>query len=437
MDLVENERSWQTRVINDIYSIIENNNLLIKEVAGELNIRSGNGLFPDVLLFSDSGREKVLQGWELKMPDTDINDYNFIENAKEKARILGVNSFFLWNFSYGVLYIKDNSENFKVEKTWKPSINIQNRDDVKIYREEWEKQIEDIIFELNNYFISGKIVNSSLQNIISINTISTIIKRNKNSVADFIKKSARKNAVIAAFISDWWEKIREEYSRDESDEYVAYGKKIILSWIIKLIFANVIKFKQNDALIINQIDEKSTIEDVQNIFCEITNKCDFYNVFSKIEYEELLPVDTWNDFIEFELFLKTNQTSHLKQEILQNVLEQTVATGRREINGQYTTPQELAVLLSNITIINWEGTVLDCCCGTGTIPNVILEKKKSIMNIKDALASVWVSDKNDYPLQIANISITDADTINVPNRLFKHNALNLKLGEEIDFKDQI
>lgn len=80
---------------------------------------------------------------------------------------------------------------------------------------------------------------------------------------------------------------------------------------------------------------------------------------------------------------------------------------------------------------DWSDTILDCCCGTGTIPKEAIQIKKSQMTAKEAVETVWACDKNNYPLQVANISMTDSDTINIANRLFQHNALTLTISEKI------
>ena len=95
------------------------------------------------------------------------------------------------------------------------------------------------------------------------------------------------------------------------------------------------------------------------------------------------------------------------------------------------TPPALARLLVRLTVRDWSDTILDCCCGTGTIPKEAIQIKKSQMSAKEAVESVWACDKNNYPLQVANISMTDSDTINIANRLFQHNALTLRVGEKI------
>ena len=83
------------------------------------------------------------------------------------------------------------------------------------------------------------------------------------------------------------------------------------------------------------------------------------------------------------------------------------------------------------THLDWSDNVLDCCCGTGTIPKAALQIKKSKIGIRNAIKTVWACDKYKYPLQVANISMTDSESINLANRLFQHNALTLETGEKI------
>ena len=103
-----NERSWAIDVISFINSICSNEHN-IKRAGGEFSIRGGQTLFPDVILFGDKGNGNILQGWELKMPDTPINDQDLIENAIEKAQRLGLTSFLVWNAVEVKLYIKNGN----------------------------------------------------------------------------------------------------------------------------------------------------------------------------------------------------------------------------------------------------------------------------------------------------------------------------------------
>lgn len=388
-------------------------------------------MFPDVVLYGNKEQNIILQGWELKMPDVPIEDDTFIKDAQRKAIALNLNSCLIWNFTYAVLYIKDDKNYFTKLKQWDATNHIHSRTDVETYRSDWEKLLEEIILEVNGYFVSGRFRNATLGNIISESTITTLIRRNKDAIADGLKMAAFRNSVMAAYIDSWWIGVKSEYEHDEADKYKAYAKTIILNWANRIIFAHIIKNRQNGALIINDLDYATTPGEANDIFKKITSRCDFYNVFSSIRYDDVLPEMSWQDFVEFSDFLKNNGIEQLNQEALQNILEGSVATSKRAINGQYTTPPELAKLLVRLTVKDWTDTILDCCCGTGTIPKAAIQIKKEQLSPKDAVESVWACDKYKYPLQVANISMTDSDTINLANRLFQHNALSLSIGDDV------
>lgn len=428
-----NERSWAIELISKINAIASANDLIIKRAGGESTISTGRGntMFPDVVLYGNKEQNIILQGWELKMPDVPIEDETFIKDAQRKAIALNLNSCLIWNFTYAVLYVRDDKNSFTKLKQWDTTSHIRSRSDVETYRSDWERLLEEIILEVNGYFVSGQFRNATLGDIISESSVTTLIQRNKDIISDDLKATAFRDSVMAAYIDSWWIGVKSEYEHDEADKYKAYAKTVILNWTNRIIFAHIIKNRQNGALIINELDYKTTPSDANEIFKKITSKCDFYNIFSSIRYDDVLPEVSWQDFVEFSNFLKSNGIEHLNQEALQNILEGSVATSKRAINGQFTTPPELAKLLVRLTVKDWTDTVLDCCCGTGTIPKAAIQIKKEQLSSKEAIESVWACDKYKYPLQVANISMTDSDTINLANRLFQHNAISLSVGESV------
>ena len=429
----KNERSWGIDLISKINSIASHSNLLIKIAGGESTIstKKGNSMFPDVILYGDTNQSIILQGWELKMPDVLITNDEFIADAQRKANALNLNSCFIWNFTYAVLYIKNKSGDFEIAKQWSDTSYITTREDVKKFQKEWETLLEKIIYEINNFLINGTIKKSSIENVVSESTISEIINRNKESLAEKLKQEAFSDSSLAAFIDDWWLDVKNEYEQDENDGFMAYAKVVILNWANRILFAHLIKNRQNEAKKIESINKNSTAKQINLIFEEITQKCDFYNVFSGIQYNEHITSELLEDLIEFSNFLSKNSITQLKQESLQSILESSVSVSKRSINGQYTTPPELAKILLKLTVNNWNDNILDCCCGTGTIPKSAIEIKRNMLQPRDAIESVWACDKNKFPLQIANISMTDYKSINIANRIFQHNALTLKYGEKI------
>lgn len=144
-----NERAWAIDVISHINLFCSRNNLFVKKAGGERTLKdhSKKTFFPDVLLYGNEGVGEVIQGWELKMPDTPIADIELIENAKLKANKLGLNSFLLWNAKEAVLYIRDTN-NFSINKTWIES-SIKNREDVEKHQNKWKHILEDIIIHIS------------------------------------------------------------------------------------------------------------------------------------------------------------------------------------------------------------------------------------------------------------------------------------------------
>ena len=432
-----NERSWAIELISHINSFVSANDLKIKRAGGEstVSIERGSSMFPDVILYGNTEQSIILQGWELKMPDIPIEDETFIKDAMRKAVALNLNSCLIWNFTYAVLYVRQEDDTFVKVKQWTDTCYIKNRDDVNTYRHDWERLLEKVLLEINELFVSGEFRQSTIGDVISNTTLATIIDRNKVLIAEEIKSKAFGNSVISGYIDNWWSKIRSEYEHDEADKYNAYAKTVILNWTNRIVFAHIIKSKQNGARFVDEIKEDTTPIEANEIFKKITEKCDFYNVFGELRFNELIPEVSWKDFLELSLFLKSNGIDRLDQKALQNIMENSVNATKRTINGQFATPEKLAEILVRLTVVDWNEPFIDSCCGTGTIPKMAIKRKKQLLSPKEAVESVWASDKNNYPLQVANISMTESDTINVANRLFRHNALDLKIGEIIPITD--
>lgn len=248
-----NERSWAIELITHINSFVNNKDLKIKRAGGEstVSIQRGSSMFPDVILYGNTEQSIILQGWELKMPDVPIEDETFIKDAQRKAVALNLNSCLIWNFTYAVLYVRQEGDTFKKVKQWTDTCNIKNRDDVNTYRHDWESLLEKVLLEINELFVSGEFRQSTIGDVISNTTLATIIDRNKVLIANEIKTKAFGNSVISAYIDNWWSEISSEYEHDETDKYNAYAKTVILNWTNRIVFAHIIKTKQNGARLVD------------------------------------------------------------------------------------------------------------------------------------------------------------------------------------------
>jgi len=375
-------------------------------------------MFPDVFVYGDTARIQVLQGWEVKMPDVVISNAEFIHDAQCKAEVLGVNSCVIWNFTHGVLYAKKD-KTWNKAREWNQTSHICTRPDVVTYKADWEALIAVILNELNDFFVSGELRPASIGDMLTDTIFTEIIERNKVITAEHLKNTGVRNAVLTAFISQWWRGIEKEYKFDEVDKFAAYAKFILLNWINKLTFANMIKGSHNPAGAVETIDENITPTAALEIFREITDKCDFYNIFEAMQYSDVLPTATWTDLTDYNAFLYENGLSQVPQSVLQSVLEKSVTQFKRSINGVFTTPQKLAEILVKAGITDLTTPTIDPCCGTGSIAKEIISAKEATIGIEEAFATTYASDKFTFPLQVSNIAMTRANAINLPSLLFR------------------
>jgi len=434
-----NERSWAIVIISEIKVMLQGLNIKIKSAGGESTLSvNKKSMFPDVLLYEDEAQTKILQGWELKMPDVLITDEALINDATRKANALGLNSFVIWNFTYGKLYVKNAIGNFEEAKVWSGTNHIRSREDVTTYKDEWLPVINDIVMTVNEYLLNGVIMASSIVATISDGLMTEVIQRNKDIVAEKLVIEASKNMSIESRIKVWWNAFHEEYEKDESNMYAAYAKSILLNWTNRIMFANAIKKYHNCAYVISEIDDTSTPTEGNIIIDKIIEQGDFYNVFKKLDYNEIIPEDTWIDIVDYNKFLIANNIERIEQNVLQDILEKTVNVAKREIRGQYATPYYLADILCQITVTDWNSACADLCAGTGTIAKAIIENKmERLHNSEIVFNTTWMADKYAYPLQIANIAVTNIDALNTPINMFQNDVFDVTTGKEITIKSPV
>jgi len=431
----KNERSWAIELISQINQFSMDNDLIIKRAGGETTVSEhrGQNMFPDVILYGDHDLSSILQGWELKMPDVPINDADFVHDAQRKARALNLNSCVIWNFTHVKLFVYDMEAHEYAEKKRWDNATIRTRDDVQKYKSEWERTLQSVLTSVNEYLISGEVKKAFIGDVLTKTSISNLVNENKFSVARYLEDEAKRDTIIGARIETWWRDIKSEYEGDEENKYTAYSKSVIINWANRIIFAHLIKQRQMSAYAVDGLDYDSTPEEGNAIFQTITDKSDFYNIFGAMPYNEHLPQKTWAALVELSLFLKNSPINSISQRILQQVLEGSVNISKRLVNGQYPTPPVLAAMLARMTIHDTTGECFDGCCGTGTIPNYIINYKKAKrIGAQYAMATTWASDKFQLPLQIANLAMTSYDTINMPCRLFQRDILSLHPGDEVE-----
>ena len=271
-----NERSWVIDLIGHIKTHLTTGNRAIKDVSGEQTLRTdGGSLFPDVLLFGDRSTARVLQGWELKMPDTSINDYEFKHNAEAKAVTLGLDSYILWNVTYARLYVRNTGgDTFHLNKQWDALSNITTRQSVIHRRTEWEALAVEIIDYVNDLFDRGSLEGRQFVDAYKSGGITSLIMENSDSVSDALKDAANRDNKLSAEITLWWLTHQSEYGQGK-DKFSVLAQSNISNWIGKFLFAHILQGRDDRAQAVTQITEDTTPVEALEVFRILSEQCNF------------------------------------------------------------------------------------------------------------------------------------------------------------------
>jgi len=432
-----NERSWAIDLISYINSILDKSKP-VQRAGGEYSISiDSQVLFPDVLLFGDSTAGTVLQGWELKMPDTPITDINFIDNATVKARNLGLNSFLLWNATEVNLYVfNTNDDNYMLDNNFGISaLPYKSRSDVQSRPEIWKNCAKEIISKLNDYFTTGKIKKINPEIVFSDNGVINQFISCQAEVRLFLQEQARKNKKIDSDIKSWWRYVKMGYP-GYNEPYAPLAYCVIMRWFNRFIFTNILyaynKLPENSIL----EEPDTSIQKALDTYRQICDKYDYWNILGPADFDELLPENIWCRLVNIFKYMRNFEFSKINKGILHEIIKSTILSSIKKHAGLYATPPFLAELLVRLALNDKNGDAIDPFCGTGTIVKQILEiKSEQNIDGRSTVMTTWGSDKFAFPIQIATLAISSPDIISESLRIFTHDAFLLKPGEDVKFVD--
>lgn len=433
-----NERAWAVDLISEINRLSAMSSRTIQRAGGEWGLSSqsaGSVLFPDVLLFGDSSQNAVLQGWELKMPDTEVTDEKLLNNAQEKANRLGFNSFLVWNAVEAVLHCCTNNI-WTVKKTWRCQ-GIKTRSDVHTKRAIWGETLVVILGDLNDYFEKGELSSAKPLPKQLNDVVAAILDKCKGRLGSFLEQKHRGSKMFRTEVSLWWRSTKAEHGNPKDDVRFSFlATELLLHWIHRFLFAHYLKKYLTEAGRIDVLDETSKLEDAECIFQTISTRHDFAQVFCARAGTQFLPDHVWRDLIEFNNFLKAVRIQELDQKLFHETMQAVRHESQRKIAGQFCTPLLLAELLVKLTLDDLGSPVLDPCCGTGTIARAAYDlKTKNGVSITNAIKTTWASDRYAMPLQFATLALAAGELPFETLRVFEHDVTTLKQGESVPFTD--
>lgn len=432
-----NERSWAIDLIGHLKLLAGGNNRSIKDAGGEQTIRvEGGSLFPDVLLFGDQASARILQGWELKMPDTDIDDIEFRRNAEVKAEALGLDSFLLWNVTHARLYVRpEENDQFIIKHEWSDLADIRTRKSVVQNRNRWEALANTIFGHLNDLFDRGELEGRQFIKAYQSGGITALIMENNESVAAALGEAAKHNPRLRAEMVLWWDRYQAEYGRGTKEEVL--GQAVISNWIGKILFAHILREMDVRAQGVADIHDNTTPAEALDLFRKLSKDCDFWTIFSDSLGLAEIPDRSWSQLKQFNSLLTDLRVGSIDQVQLSRVMEATVKVAVRKFRGQYPTPIELARLLVHLCVGDIvDDRVLDPCCGSGTIARAALELKLDAgVTPNEVSEGIFAGDLDPQAVQISTFALAKPRLMNMPLRIFQKDAFSLRPAKLISFRN--
>ena len=240
---------------------------------------------------------------------------------------------------------------------------------------------------------TGIILGSDAKKIFENGDFIDSILRCHNKVKEYIEKKSAKDNRLKAKIEKWWKYVSKSFADDNPFSPLSYT--ILLSWINKFVFLNIIKaYKKIEGL--DSFTQQTTIDEALHFFTEFSQAD-----IPSTPFDYLVPEKEWNELLSFHEFLSSIEFTKISNDILSNIIKSITLSSIKKAAGLFVTPEPLAFLLVELSLRDLTDHAIDPFCGTGTIVNAILATK-SQANIPGAMVAetTWGSDKFSFPVQV-------------------------------------
>ena len=459
-DIKRNERDWAGQLISWIKSSIDRKTTIFQDATNDTGVKmkSGRTKFPDILLFIDKTSGVIFNGWELKFPDTTVDDTVMLENALEKAHKLHSDSFVTWNGAEAIIWHIDDEEytlnSLSKLKVYPKVSTINSREDladpVKFALHELllKERTEEILHDLDSLYRNGTL-KPALD--ISKNIISAVREASTIIIPQFQEAIIQEKGSNRAFRDEFnkWKiyesstlKILESSSRKK--EYIipeqVLAKFIFYNLIGKIIFYLTLCENLSGELEPITFDESESAKDLLNSYFDKAKKIDYQAIFrpyftDSIEYSVLV------DKAIYALLevLTAFDFKVLPTEVIGHILENFVPDDEKQKLGQYFTNGVLANLVAFPFVKTNKDVLFDPTCGTGTFLNSFYKILQAFgtKEHRELLKQIWGNDVSHFPAILSVINLYKQDVVATDNfpRVMRNDFFNLEVGEMVVFPD--
>lgn len=460
MEVKRNERDWAGQLISWIKAAIEKKTTVFQEATNDTGVKmeSGRTKFPDILLFTDKISGVIFNGWELKFPDTAVDDAGMLENALEKARKLRSESFVTWNGAEAVIW-KIDTGSYSIATLSKlkvyPAVStIASRDDLadplKYARHELllKERANEILHDLDQLCREGQL-KPAID--ISGNIIQAVRKASAMIIPQFQQAILEEKGNNKAFREEFaqWKiyesstlKILESSSRRNE---VVVPEQVLANFTFYNLIGKILFYLTLSENLTGELKQISPQKDQEvkvllDTYFERAKKIDYQAIF-KPYFTDCLNYSKITDRVLTDLLkvLTDFDFKILPTEVIGHILENVVPAEEKQKFGQYFTPETLANLVAYSAIKTKNDLLFDPTSGTGTFLNAFYK----ILNFHgkkvhtDLLNQIWGNDVSHFPAILSVINLYKQDVTETENfpRVMREDFFNLEVNKPVEFPD--
>lgn len=455
-----NERDWAGQLISWIKEAINKGQTSFEDATNDTSVRlsSGRTKFPDILLFSNKTSGVIFNGWELKFPDTPVDDIVMLENALEKAQKIQSDSFVTWNGAEAIIW-KIDTEHYSVEslsrlKHYPQVPTIQVRDDLSdptkytFHEASLHERALHILHDLDMLRRDGTLKEAIN---ISDNIIQAVTDTQDIVVPQFtdaITSSVNSDSEFRSQFNRW--KIYESATlnilgsssrkNEVVDEKSVLAKFTFYNLIGKILFY--LTLSENLPKELSPLHITSPIElkdQLYSLFNQAKN-IDYQAVFLPY-FTDTIPFSETANTALFKLVSVLTEFDFkiLPTEVIGNILENLVPKDEKLKFGQYFTPEILANLVAFPAVKGANSLLFDPTSGTGTFLNAFYNILcfYGVSDHQTLLNHIWGNDISHFPAILSVINLYKQDVTQIDNfpRVIREDFFNLRVGKEVSFPD--
>lgn len=455
-----NERDWAGQLIGWIKFSIEQGTTIFQDVTNDTSVKmmSGKTKFPDILLFTNKTSGEIFNGWELKFPDTAVDDDEMLENALEKAQKLNSNSFVTWNGAEAIIWGVDTSS-YSIEgltriKYYPKVPTISVRDDlanpVSFAKHEHllRKRANEILHDLEQLYkngrlkpaldISGNIIQSIRKAYeIIVPQFREAIKEKKGRDRGFRKEFAKWKIYEGATLNILANSSRRAQNVEAEDILAKFS---FYNLIGKILFYLTLSDNLSKDLPSIEVGDEVNAKKLLKGYFEKAGEIDYQAVFKPYFTDEIPYSQITQNVLLRLLQVLTEFDFHiLPSQVVGHILENLVPKEEKQKFGQYFTSEILAKLVAFPAIQDRNSVLFDPTSGTGTFLCAFYDILKYHGNTShiSLLNQIWGNDVSHFPAILSVINLYKQDvkqTSNFP-RVTRDDFFQLEAGKEMFFPD--